>query len=79
MTEMQYIEIPEFPILCGEDAIKALYKYISELKEQKTAHPDGCAVDERKCDLSFSRGQRGHPYRLGNRPSRDQGSSSKGS
>jgi chromatin remodeling complex protein RSC6 len=33
---MQPIEIPEFPTLRGEEAIKALYEYIRELKEQKS-------------------------------------------
>jgi chromatin remodeling complex protein RSC6 len=33
---MQYIEIPEFPTHRGKDAIKALYEYIRELKEQRS-------------------------------------------
>ena len=32
---MQYIEIPEFPVLRGEKAIKALYDFIDELEEQR--------------------------------------------
>ena len=32
---MQTIEIPEFPTLCGEEAVKALYEYVRELEEQK--------------------------------------------
>ena len=33
--EMQFIEIPEFPRLRGEKAIKALYDFINELEEQR--------------------------------------------
>ena len=32
---MRYIEIPDFPILRGEKAIKALYDFINELEEQR--------------------------------------------
>ncbi len=32
---MQHIEIPEFPVLRGEKAIKALYDFIDELEEQR--------------------------------------------
>lgn len=32
---MQYIEIPEFPILRGEKALKALYDFIDELEKQE--------------------------------------------
>ena len=33
--EMQSLEIPEFQILRGEKAIKALYDFINELEEQR--------------------------------------------
>jgi hypothetical protein len=33
--QMQFIEIPEFPILRGEEAVKALNEFIIELKEQR--------------------------------------------
>jgi hypothetical protein len=33
--KLELIEIPEFPILHGEKAIKALQDYIRELEEQK--------------------------------------------
>ena len=36
VTDMQYIEIPEFPTLRGGEAKRALYEYIRELKEQKS-------------------------------------------
>jgi phage host-nuclease inhibitor protein Gam len=32
---MQYLNIPKFPTLRGEDAIKALNDYVQELVEQK--------------------------------------------
>ena len=32
---MRHIEIPEFPVLRGEKAIKALYDFIDELEEQR--------------------------------------------
>ena len=33
--EMQFIEIPEFPKLCDEEAIEALYDFVDELEEQR--------------------------------------------
>ncbi len=35
MTKMRRIEVPDFPILRGEDAIDALQGYIRELDKQK--------------------------------------------
>jgi hypothetical protein len=35
VTEMQYLTIPVFPTLRGEEAIKALNEYIKELEGQK--------------------------------------------
>lgn len=32
---MGSIEIPEFPVLCGAKAVKALYDFIGELEEQR--------------------------------------------
>jgi len=35
VTEMQYLNIPTYQTLRGEEAIKALNEYIKELEEQK--------------------------------------------
>ena len=35
VTEMQRVEIPEFPVLRGEEAVEALYGFIRELEEQR--------------------------------------------
>ena len=32
---MQLIDIPEFPRLCGEKAVKALYDFVDELEEHR--------------------------------------------
>ena len=32
---MEYLKIPEFPILCGEKAIKALHDFIDELEKER--------------------------------------------
>jgi len=32
---MQPVEIPEFPKLCGEEAIEALYDFVDEVEEQR--------------------------------------------
>jgi hypothetical protein len=32
---MRYLEIPKFPVLRGEKAVRALYDFISELEEQR--------------------------------------------
>ena len=36
MKEMQYIEIPKFPVFRGEKAIKFLRGFINELEEQRS-------------------------------------------
>lgn len=35
VSEMEPIEIPEFPRLRGEEAIEALYDFVEELEEQR--------------------------------------------
>jgi hypothetical protein len=33
---MEYIKRPKFPVLCGEEAINALYNYVDELEEKES-------------------------------------------
>ena len=33
---MEYIKRPRFPVLCGEEAINALYNYVDELEEKES-------------------------------------------
>jgi len=33
---MKYIKRPESPVLCGEEAINALYNYVDELEEKES-------------------------------------------
>lgn len=35
VIEMQYIMMPEFPRLSGEEAIEALFDFVDELEEQR--------------------------------------------
>lgn len=50
---MRYLEIPEFPVLRGEKAVKALYDFIGELEGQRSEK-----LTERQTDalIKFAKG-----------------------
>ena len=50
---MQHIELPKFPVLCGEEAVIALKRYIEEIEEQRC---EELSDRQTKALISFAQG-----------------------